>query len=346
LRFGTFHLMGTRNMDPAPQRFDETIEQIVLAEQLGFEYAWLGEHHFSNYGYSTNPFLTIAKAAALTTRIRFSQGVNVTPLWHPIRLAEDIAVTDILTHGRLDVGLGRGYAPVEFWGMGTSMEKSRAVFAEQYELLLKAWTEEDFTYRGEHFQIDRPITVLPRPYQAPHPPIWLAAQSTQSVKLAAQQGNRLLLTGTGADWDQLGEWTSLYRGAWLESGRPTDQIRIGVLRHVYAADSEQTARAALWQTDWVRTASEHLSRDDRPVIGGLNDRTPPSDVGPIEELWDRLFYGTPARLVELHRQQAALGVTDCLCWFDLGGLGHQDLISSMRLFATDIIPALAEASVS
>src|SRR5437868_5001995 len=108
-------------MASAVQRFDETIEQIVLAEQLGFDYAWLGEHHFSNYGYSTNPFLTIVKAAALTTRLRFSQGVMVTPLWHPVRLAEDVAIADILTHGRLDVGLGRGYAPLELEGFGASM---------------------------------------------------------------------------------------------------------------------------------------------------------------------------------------------------------------------------------
>src|SRR5919108_6257040 len=107
MRFGTFHLIGSPDMAPAAQRFDDTLRQIELADSLGLDMAWIAEHHFSNYGYSANPLLLIARACASAPRLRFGQAVLVTPFWHPLRLAEDIAITDLLTGGRLEIGLGR-----------------------------------------------------------------------------------------------------------------------------------------------------------------------------------------------------------------------------------------------
>src|SRR5215207_10009551 len=143
MRFGTFHLIGSPELAPAERRFGETLEQIALADELGFDYAWIAEHHFSNYGYSVNPLLLIAKASAFARRVRFGQAILVTPFWHPLRLAEDVALTDILTEGRLDLGLGRGYQGMEFKGLDVSLEESRAIFLEQLELMKKAWTEDD-----------------------------------------------------------------------------------------------------------------------------------------------------------------------------------------------------------
>src|SRR5215218_2912464 len=143
MRFGTFHLIGAPEMQPAEQRIDETVEQLVLADQLGLHTAWVAEHHFSNYGYATNPLLIIAKAAGLARRIQFGQAIIVTPFWHPLRLAEDIALTDILTDGRLDIGIGRGYQKMEFDGLGIDIGESRATFLEQIEIMRKAWTEDD-----------------------------------------------------------------------------------------------------------------------------------------------------------------------------------------------------------
>src|SRR3954447_15722502 len=141
MRFGTFHLIGAPAMQPAEQRIAETVDQIVLADQLGLHTAWVAEHHFSNYGYATNPLLIIAKAAGLARWIRFGQAIIVTPFWHPLRLAEDIALTDVLTDGRLDVGIGRGYQKMEFDGFDLKLEDSRATFLEQVEIMKKAWTE-------------------------------------------------------------------------------------------------------------------------------------------------------------------------------------------------------------
>src|SRR5258708_3032640 len=114
MRFGTFHLIGSPNMVPAGQRFAETLDHIALADELGLDSVWVAEHHFSNYGYSANPLLLIARASASAPRVRFGQAVLVTPFWNPLRLAEDIAITDLLTNGRLELGFGRGYQPLQF----------------------------------------------------------------------------------------------------------------------------------------------------------------------------------------------------------------------------------------
>src|SRR3979411_1719691 len=200
MRVGTFHLIGSPNMAPAAERFGETLAQIALADELGFDSVWVAEHHFSNYGYSANPLLLIARASASAPRVRFGQAVIVTPFWHPLRLAEDIAITDLLTDGRLEVGLGRGYQPLEFRGLDVDQDQSRALFEEQFEVMRLAWTTDDFTFDGQHSPVRHPITVLPRPLQQPHPPIWLAVQSETWPDSAAAPGWQLILACSCTAW--------------------------------------------------------------------------------------------------------------------------------------------------
>jgi alkanesulfonate monooxygenase SsuD/methylene tetrahydromethanopterin reductase-like flavin-dependent oxidoreductase (luciferase family) len=205
MRFGTFHLIGAPEMQPAEQRIGETIEQMVLADELGLDKVWVAEHHFSNYGYATNPLLLIARAAGVARRIRFGQAIIVTPFWHPLRLAEDIALTDILTDGRLDIGLGRGYQKMETDAFELKLEESRALFLEQLEIMKKAWTEDDFTFQGQFFNVPRPITMLPKPIQKPHPQIWVACQSEQTIDWTADQGYYPIFSGSSGG-TQISGW--------------------------------------------------------------------------------------------------------------------------------------------
>jgi alkanesulfonate monooxygenase SsuD/methylene tetrahydromethanopterin reductase-like flavin-dependent oxidoreductase (luciferase family) len=335
MRFGTFHLIGSPEMAPARDRFDETLSHINLADQLGFDMVWVAEHHFSNYGYSANPLLLIARAAATAPRVRFGQAVLVSPFWHPIRLAEDIATTDLLTGGRLDIGLGRGDQPLEFHGFAIAQDESRSMFAEHVELMRLAWTQDDFTFSGQHYQVPTPITVLPRPLQQPHPPIWLAVQSETSLKWAAANGCNVLLTGGGTEWDVLGRWIDTHRNA------AGSQARIGVLRHVLVTEREADARAALWQSRWQRNVATQLRLGKERVRGGRNDLTGYVDETTEEAWWDRVVYGTPERCIAQLRRQADQGVTDFLAWFDIGGLPAAQVQTSMQLFAHEVMPALA-----
>src|SRR5215208_4572556 len=217
MQFGTFHLIGSPELAPAERRFGETLEQIALADELGFDYAWIAEHHFSNYGYSVNPLLLIAKASAFARRLRFGQAVLVTPFWHPLRLAEDIALTDILTDGRLDVGLGRGYQKMETDAFELKLDESRAMFLEQLAIMKKAWTEDDFTYQGRFFTIPRPITVLPRPLQQPHPQVWVACQSEQTIDWTAEQGFYPIFSGSSGG-SQIFAWRERFTERWRAAG--------------------------------------------------------------------------------------------------------------------------------
>jgi alkanesulfonate monooxygenase SsuD/methylene tetrahydromethanopterin reductase-like flavin-dependent oxidoreductase (luciferase family) len=345
MRFGTFHLLGSPDMAPAGERFDDTLDHIALADELGFHTVWIAEHHFSNYGYSANPLLLIARASTNAPRVRFGQAVLVAPFWHPLRLAEDIAITDLLTHGRMEVGLGRGYQPLEFEGLDIDMRHSRAMFEETYDLLRLAWTADDFTYAGQHYNVPTPITVLPRPHQQPHPPVWLAVQSETSLDWAADHGCDVLLTG-GSTWEELARWTARYLARHTPApDNPTRAPRVGVLRHVLATESEADARAAFWQSRWQRAVAHRLRLGEQQITAGRNDLTDYVAELSEEEWWDRVVYGTPERCIAQLQRQAKMGITDFLAWFDIGGLPADQVQRSMQLFAAEVIPALSHAPV-
>jgi alkanesulfonate monooxygenase SsuD/methylene tetrahydromethanopterin reductase-like flavin-dependent oxidoreductase (luciferase family) len=344
MRFGTFHLVGSPELAPAERRFGETLEQIALADELGFDMVWVAEHHFSNYGYSVNPLLLIARAGAQARRVRFGQAVIVTPFWHPLRLAEDIALTDILTEGRLELGLGRGYQPMEFEGLNVSIDDNREIFLEQLGIMQKAWSEDDFTFRGRHFQVPVPITVLPRPLQRPHPPLWIATQSISSLEWTAARGYGALISASGTSRQELVDWRARYLAGRAAAGH-AGEGRMGVLRFVYVTESEADARAAVWQTRWQRRLANHLRMNDQRIRAGRNEAYPFDGELDDDEWWDRLVYGTPERCIAQIRRDAELGYTDLLGWFDVGGLPGEAVLRSMRLFAREVMPALADVAV-
>jgi alkanesulfonate monooxygenase SsuD/methylene tetrahydromethanopterin reductase-like flavin-dependent oxidoreductase (luciferase family) len=338
MRFGTFHLIGAPEMQPGEQRVGETIDQIVLADQLGLHKAWVAEHHFSNYGYATNPLLIIAKAAGLTRQIRFGQAIIVTPFWHPLRLAEDITLTNILTGGRLDIGIGRGYQKMETDAFELKLEESRALFLEQLEIMKKAWTEDDFTHQGQFFTILRPITMLPKPLQKPHPRIWIACQSEQTIDWAADQGYSPIFSGSSGGTQIFG-WRERFVQRWRAAGHALTDPPVAVQRFVYVCDDEAEARAALRWPRWQRRLASHLRNASERIVAGRNEEYPAPNEPSEDELWDRVVYGPPERCIAQIRRDVEMGFSDFIGWFDVGGLPAEKVERSMRRFATEVMPA-------
>ena len=197
---------------------DNLRQQTILAEELGFEAMWLGEHHFGPYGVGDlpNPILLGADLAARTSRIRIGQMANIAPWWHPIRLAEDLAILDNMTRGRVEVGFGRGIWPYEGPQFHPSADprkdqENRELFAETVDVVRKIWSEEYFSHEGVNYRFpvddtvfshpsypsnpewqdgDRvtSLRVTPRPYQKPHPPLWMTVSTDRSVSTAAEMG--------------------------------------------------------------------------------------------------------------------------------------------------------------
>src|SRR2546428_6401920 len=196
MNFGTFLLMQSPSARSSQEIYARGIEIAQAAETLGFGNVWLAEHHFSTYGYLSRPTQLATYIAAKTTRLRVGTAVIVVPLHHPLVIAEEIATLDLLSGGRLDVGLGRGYQPHEFERFGLQLEGGPARWGESIDIILKAFSGQPFSYDGKLFKIPE-TTVFPQPLQQPRPPIWITAQSPESVEAAVRRGFNVLTGGFG-----------------------------------------------------------------------------------------------------------------------------------------------------
>src|SRR5438067_13881561 len=161
-------------------------------DRTGFDAVWLAEHHFSSFSVCPSVHMVGVLAAARTTRLRIGTGVSLAPFYHPLRLAEEVALLDQLSGGRVNWGAGRGFARVEFENFGVPPEESTSRFREAVEIVLRAWTEERLTFAGEHFHFEG-VEVLPKPMQQPHPPVWMAATSESAIDWAASRGFSILM---------------------------------------------------------------------------------------------------------------------------------------------------------
>lgn len=247
-QFGTFLLLQSPSARPSEEIFDRGAEITQAAEELGFHNMWLAEHHFSTYGYLSRPLMYALHLANKTSRIRVGTAVIVVPLHHPLIIAEEIATADLLSRGRLDVGLGRGYQRYEFERLGLSLGESRARWEEAVDILLLAFTGKPFRYDDKYYQIPE-TTVFPQPIQQPHPPIWVTAQSPESVETTVRRGFHLLSGGFGVSLDRLREFRQSFE-ALIEEHKPAHPVHVGTQRPVYVTDNEADARAAVEQARW------------------------------------------------------------------------------------------------
>ncbi|PYN95951.1 MAG: hypothetical protein DMD91_23190 [Candidatus Rokuibacteriota bacterium] len=192
--FGTFLLMQSPSARSSQEIYSRGVEMAQAAETLGFRNVWLAEHHFSTYGYLSRPAQLATYIAAKTTRLRVGTAVIVVPLHHPLVIAEEIATLDLLSGGRLDVGLGRGYQHYEFERFGLELESGRQRWDESVDIIVKSFEGRPFSYDGKLFKIPE-TAVFPQPFQKPHPPIWITAQSPDSLDAAVRRGFNVLSSG-------------------------------------------------------------------------------------------------------------------------------------------------------
>ncbi|MEK7878756.1 MAG: LLM class flavin-dependent oxidoreductase [candidate division NC10 bacterium] len=349
MRFGTFNYNQARPTVPESQGFHELLEQIELTERLGFDEAWFAEHHHSDYGMLASPNLIIAALAHRTRRLRLGNLVNALPLHDPMRLAEECAILDILTGGRLNVGLGRG-VPRDDLKHGLDRDTAQARFEEGAAIILRAWTEETFSYTGTSWTyVD--ISCRPRPIQRPHPPIYYGAISHESAATVARRGWNLALARQPVE--NIVRTTRAYRAELAALGNPAGYGDVVVSREIYVADTDEQAwaEASLELTRFWQLACDNVWRhepittDDLPRFtthfpyfpGGLT-------LERVEE-WGTSLIGSPetvakkARaLIEVARPDSLVGI------FSFGDLSHAQVVRSLELFATRVIPALADES--
>ena len=194
------------------QRIYEALEQIPYAEEQGFDSVWFSEHHFRPvWSHNSAPDLTLAAASQRTSRIRLGIGVVLAPIHHPLHVAQRMATLDILSRGRVDVGIGRTGYPYQLTPYGTDLKDTRGMWREFAEVLPRLWTEEEISYDGTYYKIPR-REVLPKPVQSPHPPLWSACGSDETARQTGSLGMGGLFGGEGGP-NRVRELMALYREA-------------------------------------------------------------------------------------------------------------------------------------
>jgi alkanesulfonate monooxygenase SsuD/methylene tetrahydromethanopterin reductase-like flavin-dependent oxidoreductase (luciferase family) len=355
LKFGVFFVAETPDGDYR-RAYAEMLDQIEYAEYLGFDTVWLAEHHGSSYGSMPSPQVMAAAVAERTRYLRIGIAVSILPFDNPVRVAEDYAMVDVISNGRLDFGVGRGYQPREFnmLGLERSQGESRALFEESLDIILGLWTEDRFTYQGKHFQIED-VELHPRPVQIPHPPVYVAAISRETFSLVARRRLNLLITPTLMDLPTLKEFVREARAAMLEAGRDPLSLNFPLNWQIHLARTEEIAKersqdAFGWYFDKVMSLVPQGVEVPASYEAYAEMAQVYADSGgfPIEKLqkMGTLILGTPEdairRIEEVYQE---IGQHHVSCWFRIGGLEDARVKESMKLFAEEVMPRFRERPV-
>ncbi len=320
--------------------FEEGIEQIQYSEAMGFDFVLIAEHHYSNYGMSPSPLLQALYIAERTKRIKIATGVLVLAHWPALRLAEEVAVLDNLTDGRFIAGIGRGFQPYEFVRFGVAPEESRQRFDETLDVLFKAWTcDREFTYDGRYVQIPEPLVVWPKPKTKPHPPLWVAGASDDTIRTAAER-DLVPITSGFAGLERIRALAALWTQTRRSLGCPTTGLELGIQTTTHVTDTDTEARADMHYARWQNRANRALNRQD-VRHGRVN---PVSYPGELDDgaFYETLFYGSPATVEAKYRALAENGATFVSCWMSHGGMEHEKIMKSIRLMGEQIIPRLRD----
>jgi alkanesulfonate monooxygenase SsuD/methylene tetrahydromethanopterin reductase-like flavin-dependent oxidoreductase (luciferase family) len=335
MRFGLFTgALRTGGTTPYHEVYEDFVAYVVAAEELGFESVFLVEHHFTGLGDIGASLLVLGHLASRTSTMRLGSAVTVLP-WHvPPLLAEQAATVDVLSGGRLDFGVGRGYRPNEFHGFCIDEAQARGRFDECLDVVVKAWTStERFSHDGRHWRF-RDIVVEPRPVQRPHPPIWVAALSENSVRDAARQG-RFLLLDQFSDAALTAQRITWYREECAALGRPFDPSRVALTRGLLLLDTDDPARRQA-EIDRRSAAIAELASSARvPTADGeLTSRDHAFFESSSKAVEATAILGGPEECIDRLLELRDAGV-DYVLFNDLWGG-----IDRLRLFAEEVMPAL------
>ncbi len=350
MKFGLFYQLPCAPGQSETTRYQETLDQIVYAEELSFDMAWLAElHFFRPFSIMPAPLIVATAIAQRTKRIRLGTAVNLLPLHHPLRAAEDSATVDILSNGRLDFGVGRGTIALHFQGFNVSREESRERFEETLEIIEKAWTMESFSFAGKYYQVPE-TSLVPKPIQKPHPPIRVAANSPETAEFAGQKGYGIFVASPinplpTKFYDQ----ARIYRQALRTAGHPAEKGDVAAAFPVYPADSRKQVRKEIEESfmHYFHTIGEQARAGGKGQYEGsyqylreVRERAAAIAYEQIEETM--AVFGNPeeciARITEVQQEAA---VDQLICWFNPGGLvPHHQVMAAMERFAREVIPAV------
>ncbi|WP_433339088.1 LLM class flavin-dependent oxidoreductase [Spirillospora sp. CA-294931] len=350
MKFSTFHLFHQNAGQTAREVYDDQIEIVELLEELGFDGVWVAEHHFRDYGVVPNVFTLLSHLAARTERLRLGTGIVVLPLHNPIHVAEEAAMVDLLSGGRLQMGIGRGYQSVEFENFGLDLAEARDRFDESLDMILGLWTHDAFEYKGRFHETNHPLTLMPRPVQRPHPPLHVAAVSPETVGMYAARGLPIL-ADPAAPFKKIARAAETWHAVAAEHGVDAEDVELVASRSVHVAPTIAQAREdqvrfeAMFDRSRIfnvrsapvdpatgRAAKGFEYYQDRYLKGGSVDN---------EFRWEQLeVIGDPERVIGQIQLIREMGFGNLMC--DFGStrpVPIEEMRRVLRFFAAEVMPA-------
>jgi alkanesulfonate monooxygenase SsuD/methylene tetrahydromethanopterin reductase-like flavin-dependent oxidoreductase (luciferase family) len=334
-----------------PEAYAEALGQIALGERLGYGCAWVVEHHFlRGFSHLSKPELLLAAAAAKTHSIRLGHAIIPLPLHHPVHVAERVATLDILSGGRLEVGIGRGFSPREHSVFASDLSASREDAGESLDILLKSFERRPVTHAGRRYRFDD-LDILPHVVQRPHPPLWCAAVSPESYGWAAGRGLGVL-AGPFKPWFMVRHDLARYFSAWRGPGEARAGMTVGVLCLADGARARRIARDAFtwYYRELYKTVLPVLERlypgyEQLHELGRFRALLKIGvDLG-LADAFGMAVVGDPREVRAKIARYAEAGVTHLLCAFGAGAVEPAVTRESLELFAREVMPAFASTGV-
>ena len=315
--------------------YKEMLEEISVADDMGFDSAWLTEHHFLSDGYCPSVMVAAGAIAARTKKIRIGTGVLLIPLHDPVRVAEDSAVVDLISEGRFILGLGLGYRKEEFDGFGKALTERKGRIEESLDILTKSWADESFDHNGKYYKLKN-VNVTPKPVQRPIP-IWIGAFTEPAIRRAARIGATLFIPAIGVI-PIIKSLFDLHASLLKEYGRSPQDVEKPLVREIYISDKKSD--------DAWEDIKEHVTYTAKGYAswGSMVDRegnllSDPSDPVLYGIARDQSIIGTPAECIDkINEYRENLPIDNMICRFKFPGISHDEAMRSMKLFVDKVLP--------
>ena len=315
--------------------YQEFLEEVLLGEELGFDSVWLEEHHGVKNHYWPSPLVGLAGVATRTERIIFGTDIIVLPFYHPVRIAEDAAMLDIMSQGRFILGVAIGYKPDEFTLYQTPLEMRGARFEEALRLIKQLWTQEEVNFDGQYYRIIG-LKIEPRPVSRPHPPLWLGGWGKLSLQRAAHLGDAWL-PGPTANLDKLLTAQAQYRQNSREIGIDPATRPTPLTREVVVAETDAKAQELAEQCLLINYRDEYGGGAWKHPLIGAEDNAPVDQFDAISR--NRFLVGSPETVIkQLQVFVDAFGVDHLICRLFFPGIPHDFIMNELRLLAKEVIP--------
>jgi alkanesulfonate monooxygenase SsuD/methylene tetrahydromethanopterin reductase-like flavin-dependent oxidoreductase (luciferase family) len=334
MEFGVFYQIPCGEDQTPAARYSDVMSQVQLADELGYDMAWLAELHFARrFSVMPAPLLMASALSQTTSNIMLGTAVNLLPLHHPLRIAEEVATLDVLSGGRAVFGIGRGSNPNHYRGYGIPLAERNDRFVEGLDLALRAWTEDQLDYQGQFYQAEG-VRIEPKPIQQPYPPVYIASNGADTFPLVGSLGHNILVTPMIVTVEGVGNGLAVYRETLAEHGHDPSNRKVVVNVPVYVGETAETAKA-----DFAPTVNNYLGTL-RSMQNNSRGSSRASQLT-YEDIYGELgAIGTPQQVIErLESFHELYNVQEFMCWFNIGGiLTNEEVARSMQLFADEVMP--------